>query len=402
MANKFFFLNGGSERVFFQERDFLLKRGAKVIDFSMNDPRNFPSPYSSFFVSNIDYRSSSGSWNRICQGGKLIHSPGAMEKTKKIVRMEKPDIAHLHNIYHQLTPSIIPLLKKHGVKTVLTLHDGKLICPGYSMLNKGEICTACAGRHFWKSATKRCQDSLAQGVLLMLEAYWHKWRGSYQAIDLFIAPSRFMADLTSRRIPRERIRVLHNGVRVDEFTPNYQDEGYCLYFGRLSKEKGIETLLGVRKSIADKLSLKIVGTGPIEEELCEKYPETEFLGYRQGDELNDIIAKSAFVIVPSEWYENCSMVVLEAMAMGKPVIGSRMGGIPEQVEDGKTGMLFEAGNAEELKEKLLFLSQNPDARKEMGQAARRKTEQEYSMESHCRKLCDIYDELTEANLPIRN
>ena len=394
-CNKFFFLNGGSERVFFQERKFLLDQGVEVVDFSMADPRNFPSPYSPSFISNIDYQDSASIFSKIKQGAQFVHSKEAVEKIERLVRGERPDIAHLHNIYHHLTPSIIPVLKKHGVKIVLTLHDGKLICPSYLMLKRGEICTACEGKYFWRTVTKKCQGSFIRELLLMFEAYWHKWKGNYELVDLYIAPSRFIAELISRRIPQGKIRVLHNGVDTHGYNQSIQDEGYGLYFGRISKEKGIETLLKAHKNFGDNMVLKIVGTGPMENMLRKGYPDVEFLGYKQGEELNEIIRKSAFVVVPSECYENCSMVVLEAMSMGKPIIGSRIGGIPEQIEDGRTGFLFEMGNVGELAEKMKILMQNKKMRVEYGNAAREKMESEYSLARHCSGLLGIYDELLQ-------
>lgn len=380
----------------FQERDFLLEQGIQVMDFAMADSRNLPSPYAQYFVSTIDYRSETGRWDNLKQGVKFVHSGEAVKKIEQIICKERPDIAHLHNIYHQLTPSVIPVLKKYGIKIVLTLHDGKLICPTYLMLNrKGNICTECAGRYFWKPMTQKCKDSLTHRLLLMFEAYWHKWKRSYEAVDLFIAPSRFIADLISQRIPKEKITVLHNGIDVTKFSPNYQDEGYALYFGRLSKEKGVETLLKAHKAVSDILPLKIVGTGPIERQLCSSYPKAEFMGYKQGKELIDIISKSAFVVVPSEGNENCSMVVLESMAMGKPIIGSRIGGIPEQISDGISGLLFEMGSVKELSQKMRFLSGDSQLRIELGRAARKKAETAYSLKIHCYNLLKIYEELID-------
>ncbi|NHJ87855.1 MAG: glycosyltransferase family 1 protein, partial [Asgard group archaeon] len=140
LANKFFYLNGGSERVFFQERDFLLGKGHSVVDFSMQDDRNFASPYSDYFVPNIDYHKDGSLSKKISRMGTFIHSNIAVDHVKKLIKDKKPDMAHLHNIYHQMTPSIIPALKNDGLKVVLTLHDTKLICPGYLALNKGGIC----------------------------------------------------------------------------------------------------------------------------------------------------------------------------------------------------------------------------------------------------------------------
>lgn len=393
LCNKFFFLNGGSERVFFQERDFLVERGNNIVDFSMQDERNIFSPFSSFFVPNINYLNVKGGGNKIKQAASFIHSTVAVKSLTRLIKQEKPEIAHLHNIYHQLTPAIIPVLKKHRIKVVLTLHDYKLICPSYLALKNGTICTDCEGKHFFKPFTKNCQNSRSHGLLLALEAYWHQWRKSYNDVDCFIAPSHFLLELTSKRIPSSKIKMLRNGIDVTEYRPNYNDDGYVLYFGRLTKEKGIETLLKAHDESSNCLPLKVVGTGPAEKQLQRLFPRTEFLGFKNGKTLNDLISNAAFVVVPSEWYENCSMVVLEAMALGKPIIGSDIGGIPEQIEDGTSGFLFEMGNVRQLAQKMRILSDNPNMRSAMGKAAREKLERKYSLQSHCEDLLSIYQKL---------
>jgi len=393
LANKFFFLNGGSERVYFQEREFLKGSGLCVMDFSMRDPRNFASAFSGFFVDSVDFRAGAGFVGRLNKAVSFIRSSQAVERLTALIDRERPDIAHLHNIYHQLTPSIISVLKKKGIKVVLTLHDGKLVCPSYLMLNDSRICTRCAGEHFYRAVSARCQASLSGSILLSLEAYWHKWMRSYDEVDLFLSPSRFLADLTAIRIPAHKITVLRNGIDTEEYEPVLDGGRYALYFGRLSREKGIETLLQAHTHLSDEIPLKIVGTGPLERDLRDRFPNAEFLGYRTGDELIRLIQEAAFVVVPSEWYENCSMVVLEAMALGKPVIASRIGGIPEQVEDGKTGLLFDMGNGSELAHKMMVAWESPELRKRMGMAAREKLEEEYSLERHCTDLLHIYKDL---------
>jgi glycosyltransferase involved in cell wall biosynthesis len=393
LANKFFHLNGGSERVFFQERDFLRNSGLEVVDFSMRDERNFASPQDEYFIDKIDYNSLSGLAGKLKTALAFIHSGEAVRKIEKLVEKERPDIAHLHNIYHQLTPAIIPVLKRYGVKVVLTLHDYKLICPSYLALDKGKICTACDGASFGKAVSRHCQGSRAQELLLMCEGLWHKWRKSYELVDLFIAPSNFLADLTARRIPREKIAVLPNGIDLDEYRPHYSDQGYGLYFGRLSAEKGIETLLTAHASLAHPIPLKVAGSGPLAAQLAASYPGGDFLGYRSGVELTRLIGEAAFVVMPSEWYENCSMAVLEAMALGKPVIGSNIGGIPEQIIDGVTGCLFPMGDVEALADKMSWLAGDREKRQAMGVAARGKLEKEYSLAGHCHGLLDIYRRL---------
>jgi glycosyltransferase involved in cell wall biosynthesis len=397
LANKYFSLKGGAETVFFQERDFLLKNGVEVIDFSMRTPDNVRSDYEDAFLSTIDYQSACGTIGKIRQAARFIHSSEAIYKLERLVDKKKPDIAHLHNIYHQITPAIISRLKKLGVKTVLTLHDGKLVCPKYLMLAHGKVCTACRGRRFWKVFVRNCVGSRQRAALLMLEAYWHRWKRSYDMVDLFLSPSRFLADLISARIPRDKIRLLPNGIALESQRPSFKDNGYALYLGRISGEKGIQTLLEAHERLGNGLGMRIVGTGPLEKELRQRFEAAEFLGYQSGPELAQTVSEAAFLVVPSEWYENCPMVVLEAMAMGKPVIGSRIGGIPEQVDDGSTGLLFEMGNVNELAEKMKLLSEDLDMRREMGIKARKKVEKEYSLKKHCDRLMRIYEEISTKN-----
>jgi len=212
-ANKFFYLNGGSETVFFQERNFLKENGVEVIDFSMQDDRNFPSDYSEFFVPKVSFKNQTGFASKLRTAASFVHSREAVKRLASLLDREKPQIAHLHNIYHQLTPSIIPLLKERGVKVILTLHDGKLVCPAYLMLNNGHVCVACKGRRFYKAITTRCQDSLVNTLLLAAESYWHKWKHRYDMMDLFIPPRRFLAGLVSQYSdPEEKILVLRNGI----------------------------------------------------------------------------------------------------------------------------------------------------------------------------------------------
>lgn len=393
LVNKFFYLKGGAERVFFQERELLLKTGIRVIDFSMAHHENFASPYSSYFVSFVDYYTNNLK-EKLKYGLKFIYSFEAKKKITSLIKKEKPDIAHLHNFYHQLTPAILNPLKKGNIKIIYTVHDGKLICPSYAMLDKKRnLCIECQGRYFYKTILKNCYGSRIHEIILMLESYCHKWLKSYEKVDLFLVPSRFHANLISMRVPKEKIRILRNGVEVKEYVPTYEDEGYALYFGRLSKEKGIETLLKAHQDIAKEIPLKIVGTGQLEAELKRKYPKAKFFGYQTGEKLKSLVAKASFVIVPSECYENCSMSVLEAMALGKPIIASRIGGLSEQIEDGKTGFLFEMGNIEELRKKMLFLWKNKELKIEMGKEARKKAEREFSLKKHCEKLLKIYEEV---------
>lgn len=389
-VNKFFYLNGGSESVFFQERVFLKNCGFSLVDFAMKDDRNFSSEFSDFFVNPVFYRAGPIS-ERLKSIASFIHSKEAVLKISNLLETTHPDIVHLHNIYHQLTPSIIPILRNHGVRTVLTLHDGKLACPSYLMLNKGKPCLKCAGKNFHLPFTTNCQNSRVSGLLLMLEAYFHIWKKSYDAVDAFIVPSQFLSDVVAPRIGTQKTHLIRNGIDHTKFQPSDTDKGYLLYIGRLSAEKGVGALLKAHASMTNPVPLVIVGTGPMEKELrIQASSNVTFTGYCSGEDLWSRIQEASCLIVPSECYENAPMTVLEGMAFGKPIIASRIGGIPEQVLDGDTGLLFEPGNVAELADAMGRMMDSPFLRKTMGGAGRARLEQEFTLDMHNQKVLALY------------
>lgn len=401
LINKFFYPRGGAETVFFQERESLKRAGHEVIEFAMHHPDNLSSDYDDYFAPHVEYRFAENEMTepsfmeKLFIARNIVRNRRAVTQLDRLIRKEKPIIAHLHNIYHQISPAIIPLLKKSGIKILLTLHDYKLICPVYNMLQQGSICRKCQGKKFWHVVSGRCKGrSFSQSMLLAAEAYWHQYLHSYDPVDLFLSPSRFMAEIMVRyRLPQGKVKVLHNGVDCSRLEPLGKDGHYVLFVGRLSREKGVETFLEACCQLGWPLPVKIVGTGPQLAKWRKQYPQVEFTGFKTGRKLEDLYRRAAFVVVPSEWYENCSMVVLEAMKHGKPVIGSRIGGIPEQVDDGVTGLLFSVGNRRELAAKIDLLTVNITLRRRLGLQARQKLEREYSLESHCRQLVTIYKNL---------
>lgn len=394
LANKFFFLNGGSETVFFQERNFLINSGINVIDFSMHDERNIDSCFAQHFVGKKSYSTPvAGLMSKIGTAASFIYSSEAVRKIIELVVKEKPDILHCHNIYHQLTPSIMKAAKQLGVKVVLTLHDFKVVCPSYTRLRKGSPCDHCLEGDFYNVVRHRCGDgSLGKSMLLYAEAITQRFLGSYEAVDRVITPSRFMANAVTRwRFPEERVTVLYNGVSTDQ-PPDIGDDGrYILFLGRLSREKGLLTLGAAQASTS--IRVIVAGTGPMEEFLRARFPRLEFVGHQTGEILQKLVTGAAAIAVPSEWYENCPMSVLEAMACGKPVIGSRIGGIPELVDDGKTGLLFDPGNVEQLRACLVKVLADKDFRRNMGEAARKRLQNHFSLEAHNQGLLKIYEDL---------
>jgi len=396
-ANKFFFRNGGSEVVMFQERDYLLGNGHEVVDFSMQDERNFSSATSEYFVARQDYRGGGGKLGKLKSALSLVHSPEAVQRITALIRRTKPDLVHCHNIYHQLTPSIIGAAKKLGIPVALTLHDYKPVCPVYNRLRHGEPCSDCLDGDFRQVLAHRCADgSLGKSALLYAEAVVQRWLGNYEKVDAYIAPSRFMREAIAYRIPEERVHLLYNGVDTESLRGSGVDEGYALYLGRLSAEKGVKTLLKAHEASEGGWPLVVAGTGPLEADLKLQHRKATFIGHVTGDRLREAIDRASVVVVPSECYENCPMSVLEAMAYGKPVVGSRIGGIPELVLDGETGLLFEAGNVADLQARLDRLMGDGGLRRRLGDAARQRVETVFSLGRHNTGLLNIYKSLLRA------
>jgi glycosyltransferase involved in cell wall biosynthesis len=398
LANKFFFRNGGSEAVMFDERDFLRDSGVEVIDFSMNDVRNLPSPYADSFVDNQTYRGEldQGPISQIRSALRLIHSSQAVRNIERLIDRTQPDLVHCHNIYHQLTPSIIGAAKRRNVPVVLTLHDYKPVCPVYLRLRNGEVCSECLSRGFSRVLANRCADgSLGKSALLFAEAVVQQFLGNYEQLDALIAPSGFMRDSVSRRFPTEKITVVPNGVDTQAIQPSNEDDNYVLFIGRLSPEKGIETLLDAHKVVAHQMKLLVAGTGPLEHDLRRRYPDVEFLGHLSGTTLADVVRRSSCVVVPSNCYDNCPMSVLEAMAFAKPVIGSDIGGIPELIVHGETGYLFPTNDYQALRTLLLELTQDPTRRARFGIAGRHRVEERFSLARHNAALMAVYTHVIE-------
>ncbi|HXW70694.1 MAG TPA: glycosyltransferase family 4 protein [Methylocella sp.] len=390
IANKFYFKNGGSEIVMFQERDFLNSEKVDVIDFSMADERNLPSEQASYFVSKRSY-SAVGKLEKLKASLSLIHSVEAVKRFGSLLDDARPDIVHCHNIYHQLTPSIIGVAAERKIPVVMTLHDYKPICPVYTRLRNGEPCSACATGNFESVLKYRCVDgSFTKSFVLWLEARFQTWKRSYEQVAQFIAPSRFMFDSARLRFPDSQITYIANGIDASKIIPAESDSGYVIYFGRLSAEKGVKTLLRAHAASGQAWPLVIAGTGPLSQELITNFPDAKFLGHIQGADLQHAIAAASIVVVPSEWYENSPLSVLEAMAYGKPIIASRIGGIPELVVDGVTGVLFEPGDIKVLQREIIALIGDQEKRGRLGKAARTRVETNFSLKRHNKELLSLY------------
>ncbi len=382
--------------VFFEEKELLERYNHNVILFSMKHRNNLPSPYRSYFVETVDY-AKGGLGNKLSAAGKVIYSFEAKRKMERLLREANPAIAHFHIFQHQISPSVFGPLRRKGIPIILTLHDLKPICPNYKMLTHDGICERCKGKKFYKCMIHRCsKGSSLHSLVNTVEMYFHYAMGYYQGVDKYIAVSRFYRDkMIEFGFPPTQVVHIPNFIDASQFTVSETDKGYGIYFGRLSEEKGVMTLLGALSRVPH-LPFFIVGSGPMEAGMKQMAAELDlrniaFAGFKTGDELKKLIAEASFTVIPSEWYENCPMSVLESFAMGKPVIGSRIGGVPELINEGVDGLTFEPGNAEDLCAKMMELWNAPEKRKSMGKAGRVKVERDYNPEVHYEQLLAVYE-----------
>ncbi len=361
MVNKFLYPNGGSETYIFKLGDYLKNHGHEVEYFGMEHEGRCVGNSVGAYTSDMDFHGGS-KIAKLTYPVKTIYSSEARKKIRLVLDDFKPDVVHLNNFNYQLTPSIILEIVKYreqtgrSCKIVFTAHDYQLVCPNH-MLNTpstGENCEKCLGGSFVNCIKGRCiHSSLAKSIVGAAEAYFWNMQGVYKHIDKIICCSDFMkSKLDTNRLFKGKTVVMHNFIDAVE-KKRVVKKDYILYFGRFSKEKGIETLIEACKQLPD-ISFVFAGTGPLEQEL-EGIENIKNVGFKTGAELEKLIREARLSVYPSQWYENCPFSVMESQMYLTPVLGANIGGIPELIEDGVTGELFESGNAEELQDKLRYL-----------------------------------------------
>lgn len=399
MVNKFYYIKGGSETYYFALKRLLESKGHTVIDFSMKDEKNFDSPYSDYFVENIDYNTQGNVLAKIKAGFNIIYSVEAKKKFEQLVKDTKPDLVHLHIFQHQISPSILDVIKKYNLPTVYTAHDLKMLCLNYKMLQHGKICEECKGEKYYHCALNKCvKNSFAKSSINVIEGYIHKWRKSYDAIDKIITPSEFYKrKFEEFGIASERVVHIPNFLETEKPIINIKEDNrtYYLYFGRLSEEKGIFSLLHAFRELS--LRLYIVGTGALRTTI-EQYIQqnnmrnVQLLGFKYGQELKDIVGNAKAVILPSEWYENGPYSAIEALQLGCPIIGADIGGISELVDG--NGILFRSGDAMDLAEKVQKIDEmSKENYSKLETASEKLFKKNYTTERHYQKIEKIYLEL---------
>ena len=363
MVNKFLYPNGGSETYIFRLGECLVSHGHEVEYFGMEHEGRIVGNHLDLYTSDMNFHGGN-KLEKITYPIKTIYSYEARKKIRVLLETFQPDIIHLNNFNYQLTPSIILEIKNYRkrigkqVGIIFTAHDYQLICPNHMMNipQKHINCEQCLGGSFFNCIKEKCiHGSTLKSVIGTVEAYFWNSKGTYNAFDTIICCSEFMKKkMDTNPTFCSKTVALHNFIDAE---PNREHdckkEDYVLYFGRYSEEKGIRTLLKVCE-LLPKIKFVFAGTGPLESEI-NKIKNITNLGFCTGEKLKELISQAQFSIYPSEWYENCPFSIMESIMYGTPVIGSKIGGIPELIDSGKTGELFKCGDVQELKCKIEVL-----------------------------------------------
>lgn len=352
LANKFYYRRGGDCICMINLEQLLKKHGHEVAVFAMDFPENLSTPWQKYFPKEVKFKPGPGMLETLL---RTFGKGQVRSRFSKLLDDFKPDVVHLNNIHTQLSPVLAELAHEKGIKVLWTMHDLKLLCPRYDCLRCGKtMCEECFHDKRKVLEYKCMKNSGVASLLAYMEAMtWNRDR-LVSSTDMFICPSDFMAGKMKKGgFPDGKIIVLPNFIEVEKcvLPADLSKSDYYCYVGRISHEKGVATLVEAASRLPYRLV--VVGDGPLRKDLESRaMANIEFVGYKDWDEIKDIVSKSKFTVSPSEGYENNPLSVIEALSLGTPVLGARIGGIPELIEEENSGMTFESGNPDDLVDKI--------------------------------------------------
>lgn len=380
LANKFYYRRGGDCIYTLGLEQILKEHGNEVSIFAMDYPENIDSPWKKYFPSNM---------SKLKAFTRPFGDAEVKTKFSQLLNDFKPDVVHLNNIHTQLSPVIAEIAHHKGIRVVWTLHDSKLVCPCYTCQRDGKWCEECFTD---KTAViiHRCMPGSFPGAIIgfLEQKKWNKERLE-ACTDLFLPPSHFMADVCIKGgYSKEKFIVLCNFIDVNKVqNPSFEKGDYYCYLGRVTSVKGIKTLCKAAAQLPFKLV--VIGGGDLENELQYTYSANsniEFIGQKDWNEFRPILEGAKFMVLPAEWSENNPLTVIESQSLGTPVLGARIGGIPELIEENVSGMTFESGNVEDLKARIeLMWNTSFDYKKIAANAVKR-----YSSEAYYEQLMKYY------------
>ncbi len=394
LVNKFHWPKGGSEKYYFELGELLKAHGHEVAYFSMEDEKNIKTGDKEYFVKASDMNS-----KNIAKALSVIYSKANKKKMEEALDDFKPDIVHLNNFQRQLSASIIEPCVKRNIPVVFTAHDVQAICPAITMMDPDRNpCEQCMKGKYMNCFKKKCiKGSTLKSLLGAIEGKYYRNHKIYtDKISYIVTPSEFYRDkFIEDGVDKNKVKALHNSIEMKDYDIETQDDGYALYFGRLSREKGILNLINAFAKLDEGL-LYIAGEGDEEETIKDIIKEhklekrVKLLGFLNKEQMTEATRKCKFVVVPSIWYENCPYSVLETLAIGKPVIGSNMGGIPELVEDNKNGFIYQYDDVDELSNKMKQLFEDKKLVEKFSKKSKQLAKEKYSRDKYYEDIIRIY------------
>lgn len=410
-ASKFWFPLGGVESYISGVAGELRRRGHALAEFGMAHEQNGPSDYADLFVPFVELGGAGRGLSlaaKVKTSARILYDARVSRSVGRLCDRFAPDVAHVHLFERQLTPALILGLARRGVPILQTFHDYSFICPSYTLMKGMTVpCDVeCMRRGYHRAVVHRCvKGSRAASALSALELFLRRDVIRYQKrVDLFISPSEYLRTLLVRwGLEARKVVHLPNYVRTAEFEPRFEPGGYALFVGRLSFEKGLWTLLDAAAGLPE-VEFRIVGRGPEGEALQadvsrRRLANVRLEGFKHGEELREIYRNALCVVMPSEWPENSPMVVYEAFASGKPVVGTAIGGIPELIQPGVDGLVVPAFDAAALGEAVRRLANTPGLAREMGRRGREKVVERYDISRHVDRLTTLYEGVIERTSP---
>jgi glycosyltransferase involved in cell wall biosynthesis len=373
---------GGEDQVFLAETTLLESYGHRVVRYSTHNDR----------VAGM---------NRLALAGNTLWNSSTYRELRALIRQERPHVAHFHNTFPLVSPAGYYAAKAEGVPVVQTLHNYRLLCPNALFFRDGRVCEDCMGKVIpWPGVVHKCYrgSRAASGLVTAMLTTHRVLRTWTEMVDAYVALTEFARrKFVEGGLPAEKMVVKPNFVYPDP-GPGEGRGGYALFVGRLSPEKGVGTLLAAWERLDRPVPLKVVGDGPLREQVVEapdRHPCVEYLGYRPAEEVHGLMKEASMLVFPSEWYETFGRVAAEAFATATPVIAADIGAIAELVEHGHTGLRFRPGDPEDLAAQVGWFLSHPEEHARMRREARAEFEAKYTAERNHQMMMEIYESALE-------